>query len=134
VAKASWRSYTRLLDVNFRRATLVAPEPGERLTIDADVGMRTPDGDGFGRLEPQLAVVESKTPRGTALATRELNQLGARRLESMSKYAWAWCWRRAAGQGTSSSRCGATAPAGRRSPGGCGVARYGPMPHRACGV
>jgi hypothetical protein len=75
-----------VLEVDFTRTTLVAPDRGERLTIDVDVGMRTPAGDGFGRLDRDLAVVESKSPRGPALATRELNLLGARRLESMSKY------------------------------------------------
>jgi hypothetical protein len=75
-----------VLEVDFTRATLVAPDRGERLTIDVDVHMRTPAGDGFGRLDRDLAVVESKSPRGPALATRELNLLGARRLESMSKY------------------------------------------------
>ena len=75
-----------VLEVEFRRATLVALDRGERLTIDVDVGMRTPNGDGFGHLDPDLALVESKSPRGPALATRELNLLGARRLEGMSKY------------------------------------------------
>ena len=75
-----------VLEVDYTRATLVAPDQGERLTIDVDVGMRTPAGDGFGRLDGELAVVESKSPRGPALATRELSLLGARRLESMSKY------------------------------------------------
>jgi hypothetical protein len=75
-----------VLEVGFTRATLVAPERGERLTIDIDVGMRTHAGDGFGRLDPDFAVVECKSPRGPAPATRELGRLGARRLESMSKY------------------------------------------------
>jgi VTC domain len=75
-----------VLEVGFRRATLVALDRGERLTIDMEVEMRAPAGDGFGRLGQNLAVIESKSPRGPALATRELNALGARRLESMSKY------------------------------------------------
>jgi hypothetical protein len=74
------------LEVTFRRTTLVAPERGERLTIDFDVVMRTPGGDDVGRLDPELAIVESKSPRGPALATRQLNLAGGRRLESMSKY------------------------------------------------
>jgi hypothetical protein len=75
-----------VLEVEYTRTTLVAPDRGERLTIDVDVSMRTPAGDGVGRLDGELAVVESKSPRGPALATRELNLLGVRRLESMSKY------------------------------------------------
>lgn len=74
------------LEVEFRRLTLVAPDRGERMTIDLDLAVRTPSGDGSGRLDPGFALVESKSPRGPALATRELNLLGARRLEGMSKY------------------------------------------------
>jgi hypothetical protein len=75
-----------VLEVGFTRTTLAALDRGERLTIDVDLGMRTPSGDGSGRLDPGLALVESKSPRGRALATRELNRLGARRLDGMSKY------------------------------------------------
>lgn len=75
-----------VLEVDFRRTTLAALERGERLTIDVDVGMRSISGDGFGHLDRDFALVESKSPRGLALATRELNMLGARRLEGMSKY------------------------------------------------
>ena len=75
-----------VLEVDFRRTTLVALDRGERLTIDVDVGMRATTGDGSGQLDRDLALVESKSPRGLALATRELNLLGARRLEGMSKY------------------------------------------------
>jgi hypothetical protein len=75
-----------VLEVDFRRTTLVALGRGERLTIDVDVSMRTPSGDRSGRLDDGLALVESKSPRGPALATRDLNLLGARRLDGMSKY------------------------------------------------
>jgi hypothetical protein len=75
-----------VLEVDFRRTTLAVLDRGERLTIDVDIAMRTPSGDGFGHLDSDLALVESKSPRGPALATRELNLLGARRLEGMSKY------------------------------------------------
>jgi hypothetical protein len=73
-------------EVDFRRTRLVALGRGERLTIDVDVRMRTPAGGGSGRLDSGLALVESKSPRGPALATRDLNLLGARRLDGMSKY------------------------------------------------
>jgi hypothetical protein len=75
-----------VLEVDFRRTTLVALDRGERLTIDVDVSMRTPSGGGSGRLDGGFALVESKSPRGPALATRDLNLLGARRLDGMSKY------------------------------------------------
>lgn len=89
-----WAAYGRpapgplapMLDVSFRRTTLAALDRGERLTIDVDVGMRSPSGDGSGHLDRSFALVESKSPRGLALATRELNLVGARRLEGMSKY------------------------------------------------
>ena len=75
-----------VLEVDFRRTTLAVLDRGERLTIDVDIAMRTPSGDGFGHLDSDFALVESKSPRGVALGTRELNLLGARRLEGVSKY------------------------------------------------
>jgi hypothetical protein len=74
------------LAVAFRRTTLVAPQRGERLTIDVDLRLSAPGSAGWGRLHPELAIVESKSAVGVALAARELRALGARRLESMSKY------------------------------------------------
>jgi hypothetical protein len=74
------------LDIVYRRTTLVAPARGERLTLDLDLRMSAPGGPGAGRLDPELAVVESKSARGLALADAELNALGARRLKTMSKY------------------------------------------------
>ena len=75
-----------VLEVDFRRTTLAALDRGERLTVDVDVGMRASSGDRCGHLDGDFALVESKSPRGVALATRELNLVGARRLEGMSKY------------------------------------------------
>jgi hypothetical protein len=74
------------LDVVYRRTTLVAPDRGERLTVDLDLRMSAPGGLAWGRLDPDLAVVESKSARGRALAAHALNAVGARRLETMSKY------------------------------------------------
>jgi VTC domain len=75
-----------VLEVDFRRTTLVALDRGERLTIDIHIGMRTTSGEGSGHLDRDFALIESKSARGLALTTRELNLLGARRLEGMSKY------------------------------------------------
>jgi hypothetical protein len=74
-----------MLDVAYRRTTLVAPERGERLTIDLELRMSA-GADGWGRLDPAFATVETKSARGPALAGRELIALGARPLDMMSKY------------------------------------------------
>jgi VTC domain len=73
------------LEVAYRRVSLVAPARGERLTVDLGVRMWAPGGHG-GRLDPELCVVESKSPRGFGLAARELTALRARPLQMMSKY------------------------------------------------
>ena len=75
-----------VLEVAYTRTTLVSPERGERLTIDLDVRMWAADTDGWGRLDPDLAVVETKSARRPSLAGRELKALGARPLDRMSKY------------------------------------------------
>jgi hypothetical protein len=74
------------LEILYTRTTLVAPEARERVTVDVDLRMRRPGGDLYGRLDGELAVVESKSARGLAMAARQLHALGARRLETMSKY------------------------------------------------
>ena len=74
------------LDVSYRRATFVAPDRGERLTVDLDVHMAAAGAPGEARLDPELAIVEIKSPRGFALAAQELHALGARPLQTMSKY------------------------------------------------
>jgi hypothetical protein len=73
------------LEVAYRRVSLVAPGRGERLTVDLGVRMWAAGGHG-GRLDPALCVAECKSPRGLGLAARELNALGARPLQTMSKY------------------------------------------------
>jgi VTC domain len=75
-----------VLDVAYRRATLVAPERGERLTVDLDLHMRAAGADGWGRLDPDIAIVETKSARGPTLGGHELIALGARPLDRMSKY------------------------------------------------
>jgi hypothetical protein len=74
------------LDVVYRRTTLVALDRGERLTVDLDLRMGAPGAAARGRLDADLAVVESKSAGGRALAAHALNAVGARRLETMSKY------------------------------------------------
>jgi hypothetical protein len=75
-----------VLDVAYGRATLVSPERGERLTIDLDLHMWAAGADGWGSLDREFAIVETKSARGPALAGGELRALGARPLDRMSKY------------------------------------------------
>jgi hypothetical protein len=80
------RPLAPVLEVAYRRATLVSPERGERLTIDLDLRMLAAVADGWGHLDPDYAIVETKAARGPALTGRELRALGARPLDRMSKY------------------------------------------------
>lgn len=75
-----------VLEVAYTRATLVSAEHGERLTIDLDLRMWPTGVDGWGRLDPDLAIVETKSAHGPTLAGHRLRSLGARPLERMSKY------------------------------------------------
>jgi hypothetical protein len=80
-ARAPGEGLVRSLDMSYRRLTLASLERGERLTADFDLAF----GRG-GRLAEGAVIVESKSPRGTALADRVLRQLGTRPVEACSKY------------------------------------------------
>lgn len=73
-----------VLTVDYRRVTLAATGSGERLTYDLDLGFA--GAAGRGRLREGLAIVESKSAGGGAVADRILRGLGARPLSSCSKY------------------------------------------------
>jgi len=73
------------LAVSYNRVTLAAPALGERLTCDFDLRFQGPAG-ASGRLEPGMAIVESKSVRGNALADRALRELGQRPQPECSKY------------------------------------------------
>ena len=73
------------LDVAYTRVTLAAPERGERVTCDFDLAFSGPDG-AAGRLDPGMAIVESKSVRGNARADRALRALGHRPQPACSKY------------------------------------------------
>ena len=73
------------LSVAYTRVTLASPERGERLTCDFDLVLRAPGG-ASGRLAPGVVIVESKSPRGDALADRLLRELGVRPVSGCSKY------------------------------------------------
>jgi VTC domain-containing protein len=71
--------------MRFERATLVAPERGERLTCD--VGLAFAASDGAARLAEGTAIIESKSRGGAAIADAELRALGVRPVGGCSKYA-----------------------------------------------
>jgi VTC domain len=73
------------LAVDYTRVTLASPELGERLTCDFDLTFAGPDG-AAGRLDPAMAIVESKSQRGNAVADRALRELGHRPEAACSKY------------------------------------------------
>jgi hypothetical protein len=68
------------LTATCRRSTIAAPELGERLTCDLGLDF------GGGRLEPRLAILESKSPLGMAAADRALRSMGVRPVQRCSKY------------------------------------------------
>jgi VTC domain len=73
------------LDVAYTRVTLAAPELGERVTCDFDLTFTGPGG-AAGRLDPGMAIVESKSALGNARADRALRALGHRPEPGCSKY------------------------------------------------
>ena len=73
------------LTVSYRRSTLVLPGSVDRLTIDTDLGWRTPDGR-TRRPAPGTAVVETKAGAHASRADRVLWALG-HRPQPISKYA-----------------------------------------------
>lgn len=68
------------LTVAYTRVTLAAP--GERVTCDFDLTFNGSEG----RLDPGMAIVESKSARGNAVADRALRALGHRPQALCSKY------------------------------------------------
>lgn len=88
-----YRAYGRLperglrpaLAVAYTRVTLASPTLGERVTCDFDLAFTGPDG-AVGRLDPGMAIVESKSDRGSAVADRVLRELGHRPQAACSKY------------------------------------------------
>jgi hypothetical protein len=67
------------LTVTYTRVTVAAP--GERVTCDFDLTFND-----AARLDPGMAIVESKSARGDALADRALRELGHRPQPLCSKY------------------------------------------------
>jgi len=73
------------LAVAYTRVSLAAPQLGERVTCDFDLTFEGPGG-AAGRLDPGMAIVESKSDRGNARADRVLRELGHRPQADCSKY------------------------------------------------
>ena len=73
------------LAVSYTRVTLASPELEERVTCDFDLAFSGPGG-AAGRLDSSMAIVESKSLRGNALADRVLRELGHRPQAACSKY------------------------------------------------
>jgi hypothetical protein len=75
-----------VLAVAYTRVTLAAPALGERLTCDFDLRYSTPGGGAGGALDDGMVIVESKSPRGNAVADLALRALGHRSEPGCSKY------------------------------------------------
>lgn len=75
----------RALEVEYTRVTLLAPQAGERVTIDLGLRVGAPDGVA-GALDEGLAIVESKSTGGCTLADRRLMALGVRPVGALSKF------------------------------------------------
>lgn len=75
----------RALEVEYTRATLLAPQAGERVTIDLGLRVCAPDGVA-GAVDEGLAIVESKSTGGCTLADRGLMAFGVRPVGALSKF------------------------------------------------
>ncbi len=75
------RELAPTLTATCRRATIVDPARGERLTCDLAVAF-----DATAQLDPGLAILECKSARGLSAADRALRDLGVRPVERCSKY------------------------------------------------
>ena len=73
------------LATRYRRITLVSLERPERLTCDVDLRFSTAGGE-HGRLAEDCVLIETKSGDGRSAADITLSRLGARPLESVSKY------------------------------------------------
>lgn len=72
-----------VLTTTYTRRTLFLPSTGSRVTVDTDLGWRTPDGRRFDR--PGLVIVETKSARAAGPVDRLLWSLG-HRPRTVSKY------------------------------------------------
>ncbi len=73
-----------VIEMSYRRMTLVAKEGGERMTIDCDIVFRA--GNQVRAVSPELFVVETKSARGNGLADKVLRALHEHPVPGCSKY------------------------------------------------
>ncbi len=73
-----------VIEMSYRRITLVAKQGGERMTIDSDIVFR--DGNVVRVIAPQMFVLETKSARGNGLADKVLRVLHAHPMNACSKY------------------------------------------------
>jgi VTC domain len=73
-----------VIEMSYRRITLVAKEGGERTTIDSNIEFRS--GALRRVLSPDLFIVETKSARGNGLADKVLRSLHAHPTPGCSKY------------------------------------------------
>ena len=74
----------RVLDIRYKRITLVAKDGGERMTIDTDLQFRT--GGKFLSVGTDVFIVETKSRLGRGYADKCLRQVNARPTKRCSKY------------------------------------------------
>ncbi len=75
---------SRNLDMRYKRATLVAKDGGERMTIDNGLSFSM---DGNERvIDPSLFVIEAKSAKGNGIADRILRGLHQHPIRHVSKY------------------------------------------------
>ena len=74
-----------VLEVVYRRTTLISDDGATRLTLDTDLEVRRTDGSPVGRLRPSSVLVETKSGSRPGAADQALRRLGVREA-SCSKY------------------------------------------------
>lgn len=77
-------AFNRVLDITYRRSTLVAREGGERMTIDCQLGFS--NGGTTVTLDEDLIIVEAKSGNGNGMADKLLRRLHQHPANRCSKY------------------------------------------------
>lgn len=76
--------FQRIVDVSYRRITLVSNDGGERITLDTKLTFT--DEENEKRLNPDIWIIEVKSPNGRGHADQLLKRLGNRPTKRCSKY------------------------------------------------
>jgi VTC domain len=75
-----------VLEMNYKRVTLVAKEGGERMTVDTQLVFNKSDEFSFYHVDSALSLVETKSDNGNGIADKILRQLHQHPTSSCSKY------------------------------------------------